>query len=62
MEWRAAYLQRKILFQILSGSRKLPSYTLLPGILHFLRKKEQFLAGAFPGPFLNLTGNHKDLH
>ena len=62
MEWRAAYLQRNILFRILSGSRKLPSYTLFPGILHFLRKKEQFLAGSFPDPSLNLKGNHADLY
>jgi hypothetical protein len=62
MEWRAAYLQRNILFQILSGSRKLPSYTLLPGILPFLRKKVQFLAGSFPDPVLNFKGNHTDLH
>jgi hypothetical protein len=34
----------------------------LSGILHFLRKKEQFFAGFCSDPFLNLKGNNADLH
>ena len=57
IEWRAAHLQRKVSFQILTGFRELPSSTFLPGIHRFLRKRSNSLQDPFQIHYWTWKGN-----